>query len=206
MRRVTSTFLLAFALQLASQVAYSQSPPVSANLPAFDAATIKPPDPNTRFAELGFDGEPGGRIFFGGSVKMLVVYAFNLQDYQVSPGPDWTVSQRFEINAVPPASSLSHTIKVANAEPTAEQRLMLQSLLADRFGFRFHLETKQGEVYILTRGTGPLQLKPPKDPAANPRAIVTIKSGGIVDGERWGPTHPPINTVPSGVMGSCSRA
>jgi uncharacterized protein (TIGR03435 family) len=125
-------------------------------------------------------------VFFGGQVKMLVEYAFNLQDYQVSGGPGWVNSQWFEINAVPPESSPSRNIKVPNAEPTPEQRLMLQGLLRDRFGFKFHLETKEGEVYILTRGSKPLQLKPAKDLEADPRAIVFTKSPDIADGEAMG--------------------
>jgi uncharacterized protein (TIGR03435 family) len=186
MQRAALPFLLACTLALAQPAAPLQTAPVSANLPAFDAATIKPPDPGARYQKAGFSGEPGGRVFIGGNIKMLVEYAFNLQDYQVGGGPGWTSSQWFEINAVPPDTSLSRNIKVRNAEPTSEQRLMLQSLLADRFGFKFHLETKEGEVYILTRGTKPLQLKPPKDPASDPRAIVMMKQGGIADGEAEG--------------------
>jgi uncharacterized protein (TIGR03435 family) len=114
---------------------------------------------------------------------MLVETAFNLQDYQIVGGPDWTASQWFEISAVPPKTSLSRNIQAPNVEPTSEQRLMLQSLPVDRFGLRCHLGSKDGIVYILTRGTGPLQLKPPKDPASDPRAIVVNKQGGIADGE-----------------------
>jgi uncharacterized protein (TIGR03435 family) len=44
---------------------------------------------------------------------------------------------------------------------------------------------KKGEVYILSRGSGALQLKPPKDLAANPRAAVIMKRG-ISDGEAEG--------------------
>jgi hypothetical protein len=58
---------------------------------------------------------------------------------------------------------------------------MLRSLLGDRLGFRFHLEIKEGEVYILRRGSRALQLKPSKDPAAGPRAIVMMKQGDISD-------------------------
>jgi uncharacterized protein (TIGR03435 family) len=160
--------------------------PTSPDLPVFAAATIKPPDPAARYRKAGFYGEPGGRIFFGGNMNMLVENAFNLQDYQVDGGPDWGASQWFEISAVPPENSLSRNIQVRNAEPTAEQRLMLQSLLRDRFGLKSHLQTKEGEVYILTRGSKPLQLKPPKDPASDPRAIVMMKQGGIADGEAEG--------------------
>jgi uncharacterized protein (TIGR03435 family) len=186
MPRAILTLLLACTLILASPAASPQSAPVSANLPAFDAATIKPPNPKARYQKVGFYGEPGGRIFYGGNIKMLVEYAFDLQDYQVAGGPNWTSSQWFEINAVPPEASPSRNIKVRNADPTSEQRLMLRSLLADRFGLKFHLETKTGEVYLLTRGNKPLQLKPPKDPAADPRAIVFIYQGGIANGEAEG--------------------
>jgi uncharacterized protein (TIGR03435 family) len=170
--------------------ANSQAAPVSADLPSFDAATIKLPDPKTGGRRMaGFYGDPGGRVFFGGDVNMLVEIAFNLEDYQVAGGPSWAASQWFEINAVPPETSSSRSIKIHNGNPTPEQRLMLQSLLRDRFGLKFHLETKEGEVFTLTRGSKPLQLKPPKDPAADPRAIIVIRPSGV-DGEALG-----INTT-----------
>jgi uncharacterized protein (TIGR03435 family) len=186
MLRATPVFLLACTVTVALPAASPQSAAVSANLPAFEAATVKPPDPGAPFRKAGFYGEPGGRVFFGGNIEMLVEVAFNLQDYQVAGGPEWTASQWFEVNAVPPETSLSLNIEVQNANPTPEQRLMLQSLLADRFGLKFHLATKEGEVYILTRGTRPLQLKLPKDPASDPRAVVVMKQGGIADGEAEG--------------------
>jgi uncharacterized protein (TIGR03435 family) len=181
-RQMPRTLLLTYVLALASSLVFPQT----SALPAFDAATIKPPDPTARFHKAGFYGEPGGRVFFGGEIKMLVEFAFNLQAYQVAGGADWTHSQQFEINAVPPETSPSRDIKVSIAEATSEQRLMLQSLLRDRFGFKFHMETKEGEVYVLTRGSKPLELKPPKDAASDPRAIVLIRQGGIADGEAHG--------------------
>lgn len=179
MLRATFKCFLTCALVFASPPVSPQS--TSANLPAFDVATIKPPNPAASYRKSGFYGEPGGRVFFGGNVKMLIECAFDLQDYQVAGGPDWIVSQWFEINA-----SLSRNIKVSNAEPASEQRLMLQSLLRDRFAFKFHFEAKEGKVYILSRGSKPLQLRLPKDSAADPRAIVIMKPGGIADGEAEG--------------------
>jgi len=185
MLRAALNGLFACTLVFASSFASSQSASVPSELPAFDAATIKPPNPeHGRVA--GFYGEPGGRIFFGGTIKMLVQVAFNLQDYQITGGPDWAHSQWFEINAVPPETSPSRNIQGRNVEPTPEQRLMLQSLLRDRFGFKSHQETKEGEVYILTRGSKPLQLKLPKDPASEPGVMGMTKQGGIADGEAVG--------------------
>ena len=139
----------------------------------------------------GFYGYPGGRVFFGGYIKWLVEFAFNLQDYQLAGGPNWVSSQWFEINAVPPEASPSRSIKLQNAECTSEQRLMLQSLLRDRFGFKYHLEKKTGEVYILSRGSRALQLKPPREPDADPRAIVITRRVTSGTGKRRAPTQRP---------------
>jgi uncharacterized protein (TIGR03435 family) len=161
----------------------AQSAPVPASPPAFDAATIKPPIPGAgRIA--GFYGKPGGRIFFGGTVKILIMVAFDVQDFQIAR--DQNTSQWFEINAVPPETSPSRRIELSSMNPTPEQHLMLQTLLRDRFGLKYHFETKEGEVYILTRGGKPLQLKPPKDPASVPGATVTMRPGDIYDGESEG--------------------
>lgn len=186
MLRAIGVFLLINCFAFGTQPASAQAPPEPASLPAFDAATIRPPDPAALHRRMGFYGEPGGRVFFGGTIKMLVGYAFNLRDYQIAGGPGWISSQWFEINAVPPENSPSHNVTVRNAEPTSDQRLMLQSLLRDRFAFKFHIESKEGEVYFLTRGHKPLQLNPPKDPHVDPRAIVMMRPGGIVDGEALG--------------------
>lgn len=180
-RTVVFLYVLAFGLQFVA----AQSAPATANLPTFDAATIKPPNPDGD-RTMGFRGEPGGRVRLGGTLDTLVQFAFNLRAYQISGGPEWVKSQWFEINAVPPESSPSHNINMRRAEPTAEQRLMLQSLLRDRFRLKCHLVSKEGEVYLLTRGRKPLQLQPPKDPKADPRAIVLMKPGGIVNGEAIG--------------------
>jgi uncharacterized protein (TIGR03435 family) len=159
--------------------------------PEFEAVTIKHPDPAARYHKAGFYGQPGGRVFLGVNVRMLVETAFNLHHFQVKGGPEWasagwSISDWYDINAVPPDSSASRKITVGNAEPTAEQRAMLQTLLRERFGFRYHMETREGEVYFLTRGGKKLQLTEPKHPDADPRAIVFTKQGGIVDGEAEG--------------------
>ncbi len=170
---------------LMSPAALAQSSNETLEPLVFDTATIKPAAPNAP-RNAGFYGYPGGRVFFGGFIKSLVEDAFNLQDYQLAGGPNWISSQWFEINAVSLEASTSRNIKTLHGELTSEQRLMFQSLLRDRFGFKYHFETKQSEVCILIRGSKTLQLKSPKDPAADPRALVINKVGGIWDGEAEG--------------------
>lgn len=59
---------------------------------------------------------------------------------------------------------------------------MLETLLEDRFGLKFHREYKQGPVYILSRGKKKLMLQEPKDKASDPRGGVFTMSGGIANG------------------------
>ena len=61
---------------------------------------------------------------------------------------------------------------------------MLQSLLMDRFHLKFHVEKRDGAVYILSRGDKPLKLQPPKDPAGfhwagDPRGGAVVNGMGV---------------------------
>lgn len=159
--------------------------PAAASSPQFDAATIKLHPATGGIPYPGFLGWPGGRVTYAGNIKALIWFAYGLQDYQIAGGPDWIASERFDITAVPPDNSPSRERKLHNAEPTAEQHLMLQALLRDRFALQCHFEIREGEVYLLTRGAKPLQFVTPKNPGADPRAVVMVKSTGI-DGEAGG--------------------
>src|SRR5581483_1055332 len=96
MLRVTGALFLVCVLASGLAPASAQSSVASVKQPSFDAATIKPPDPKAAYRVAGFIGKPGGRIFFGGTVQMLVQMAFNLRRYQVIGGADWTNKQWFE--------------------------------------------------------------------------------------------------------------
>jgi uncharacterized protein (TIGR03435 family) len=72
--------------------------------------------------------------------------------YQISGGPSWldSDSDRFNIAA----------IALGDKAPSPENvRLMLQSLLADRFQLKVHREIKEGPVYALVVGKNGPRLK-----------------------------------------------
>jgi len=152
-------------------IGQSMSAPVPAagKLPAFDVASVKPSSPNN-YEINGAYTYPGGRVkCVGCTLQYLVMLAFDIQDWQVSGGPGWidiSRGSRYDIEAKPPESSQAIKLNnpVKKTPPSAEQRQMLQSLLVDRFQLKFHLEQKEVEVYILSRGDKPLKLQPPKDP------------------------------------------
>ncbi len=91
---------------------------------------------------------PGGR--FGATlatVESLLTFAYELKSYQVVGGPEWVRDHWFEINAKAPGDASADEI-----------RLMVRSLLSDRFSLVTHVEPRTMKVLALVRADpdGPL--------------------------------------------------
>ncbi len=123
---------------------------------AFEVASIKPADPNAR----GSSSHTDRRMvrIENWTAKRLVQRAFGVEDYQITGGPNWLDSYHFNINA-----------KVDEAEPEikgieGQKRLMdmYQALLAERFQFQFHRETKTLPIYHLVTAKSGFKLTPVK--------------------------------------------
>jgi uncharacterized protein (TIGR03435 family) len=171
---------------IAAPATFCQS---TGKLPEFDVASIKPHDPNTG-GIAGFLAFPGGRIVVGAAtVKMILYYAFDIRESQIMGGPDWIGSDRYDVVALSPAaySGESQTkLPPHRATPSEQQRGMLQALLADRFGLKYHRETRQASVYILSKGKNKLQMVETQDKEQDPRGGLLTKSDGTADGEMFG--------------------
>jgi uncharacterized protein (TIGR03435 family) len=71
-------------------------------------------------------------------LRILIMQAYRLSNYQLLGAPDWIDSERFDIIAKTPAG----------ARPD-ETLLMLRGLLAERFKLKVHGETRETQVYAL---------------------------------------------------------
>ena len=100
------------------------------------------------------------------SLRDYIRVAYRIQDYQIS-GPEWMASARYDIDATLPPDTTRDQVPD-----------MLQALLADRFGLKFHNETKDLPVYFLqvTKQGVKIQPLPP-----NPEGNLDIKSTPNVD-------------------------
>jgi uncharacterized protein (TIGR03435 family) len=115
---------------------------------------------------------PGGRISaINVTLKMLIARAYDLQGFQLAGGPGWADTLRYNIEAKPDTP-------VEN-----EWKEMLQNLLADRFQFVFHRETKELPIYALVLAK--------KDGKLGP-GMVESKEGGCTerDPSKPGPPGP----------------
>ncbi len=153
--------------------------------PAFEVASVKPANPVGGRMEInGFYTYPGGRIVCHGcTLEYLLEIAFDVQQFQLAGGPGWMSSDRFEIEARPPATAKSVNSNPASpkAAPNAEQRQMLQTLLADRFQLKARRDIKQGPVYLLVKGSKPLRLEDPK--VKSDFEWVGSPKGGMITGD-----------------------
>lgn len=84
------------------------------------------------------------------SVRTLILKAFHAKDFQVSGGPGWLATERYDVVAKTENTTISDK----------ELWLSLQPLLQDRFKLRFHRQTKQLPVYSLAVARGGPKLKP----------------------------------------------
>jgi uncharacterized protein (TIGR03435 family) len=87
----------------------------------------------------------------GTTLKVLVQQAFGVRDFQISGGPSWVNTERWDLKAKPdgPAGQI----------PPAQLQPMLRGLLEERFQLQTHRESKEMPVYelILAKGGSKLQ-------------------------------------------------
>ena len=106
--------------------------------PSFDVVSIKPNRTSQGIPLVVF--QPGGRVIAGNvDVRQIILVAFSLENIQLVNAPNWIATERFAIEA-----------RTSDATPTDTIRLMLRTMLADRFGFVAHAERREVPVLALT--------------------------------------------------------
>ncbi len=141
-------------------------------LPKFDVISIRPEPPgvtewNTTLVY------PGGRFVARGcTVRALIIVAYGVQNWEVSGGPTWAGlnGERFNIAATPPENSPMRNINPDNPKlpPPEEERMMLRSMLADRFHLVVTETILEASGYALLRKGSTAKLAAAKDPKEFP--------------------------------------
>src|SRR5215468_1623487 len=135
----------------------------------FDAATIKPNNSGTGSSST--ESTNGLLRITNQTLLRMIQYAYNVRDFQVSGGPAWVRSDRYDVTAKPEGSV--HDVQM---------KQVLQSLLAERFQLQFHRQIQEGPIYALLIGkNGPkLQPSPQSDNSgisSNSTAVRTTMKG-----------------------------
>jgi uncharacterized protein (TIGR03435 family) len=127
--------LLGIGLATAAALAQPQTEPSAR--PAFDVASVKPAPPDEQ--AWGYRFESGGRMVVSHfMLGDLIMVAWHIFPFQVVGGPTWLYSEPYDIEA-----------KAAGNPDSNQSRVMLQSLLADRFHLVVHREARELPMYAL---------------------------------------------------------
>ncbi len=121
----------------------------------FEVASIKPHKNDSNEVHRTVNAFPGGRLVGqDATLQQLIQHAYDVKPFQVSGGPGWVSTDGYDVEAK------------AEGNPSREQiRLMLRTLLEDRFRLKLRRENKAMGTYELTVTKGGAKLPP-----ANPEA------------------------------------
>jgi uncharacterized protein (TIGR03435 family) len=164
-----------FSALLITTVVTSSALAQSDTRPSFAVATIKK---NTSGdAQRGMRLQPGGRIVvLNQPLRQLITFAYSLQPQQLDGGSSWIDSDRFDITAQA-EGTISPT---PPGGPPGPAQLMMQRLLAERFGLVVHTESRELPVYALTVARSDGRLGPRIKPADRDcLALMTQAPGGV---------------------------
>lgn len=135
---------------------------------SFEVASVKLSDPTQTGSRVGI--APGG-VFQARNVtlKSLIQQAFDVRDFQISGGPGWMSTEKYDIEGKGngPAVSESDLVKMTDEQRHRFQEQMLarlRALLAGRFQLKVHTETREMPVYaLIVTKNGPKIVKTAED-------------------------------------------
>ena len=115
-------------------------PLLHAQQPSFEVASLKvhPDTSSERRNNESIDTVPGRLTIRNASLSSCLKWAYDVHDYQISGGPMWMQTEKYDIDA-----------KASDAAPLKQLRVMLQTLLADRLRLAVHRETRDLPEYAL---------------------------------------------------------
>jgi uncharacterized protein (TIGR03435 family) len=157
-------FVLALLLVLCAAPQFAQQSTTGPSA----VVSIKP----TKGDPGGFQLTPGRFVAHSVTVRLLVAIAYGVQPFQVSGGPGWVDTERFDVEA-----KLDDPDRLAGQESA-----MVKALLADRFKLVLHKDESQTSAFALVVAEkGPrMKLSADQSPGAGPLSGVHVSPGNLV--------------------------
>jgi uncharacterized protein (TIGR03435 family) len=123
----------------------------------FETASVKPNKSGAEERYFRMDPRGGSLTVVNMQLREMITFAYQIQSFQLEGGPGWLASDRYDIVARPER-------EVPSTSGQDPLKLMLRTLLADRFKLVMHKETKELPIFelVLARQDGKLgpQLRP----------------------------------------------
>jgi len=129
----------ALAAPLVIGLSYGESQNDGRSEASFAVASVKPSE-QSAWPRVRLGPMPGGQGYEARNiaVRFMIERVYNLVDNQISGGPGWMNTERYDIEA-----------KAERPSSIEELHKMFQNLLADRFKLQFHRETRELPLFDL---------------------------------------------------------
>jgi bla regulator protein blaR1 len=160
--------LFVVALQLSSRMR-AQDAGASAPLPRFSVVAVHPVPQGPHRVSMKFTDD--GLSIEGAPLYMVMFQAFGVPNDHIFNAPEWTRTTCYDIDAkVDPADLAGYT-----ALGMKQRWPMVLALLEERFGLKFHHETRgiSGYALVVAKGGPKLKDAAPPDPNADPAMTLT---------------------------------
>jgi uncharacterized protein (TIGR03435 family) len=123
-------------------------------LPPFEVTSIRPNHSGEERTAVYF--QAGRFVAENASLKMVIAYAYNVKGFQISGGPSWIDSEKFNITAMEEDFFAEGRQRLPWKQYREQLGLMVQSLLADRFNLRvIHQRRELPILALVTAKDGP---------------------------------------------------
>lgn len=130
---------------------------------SFDVVSIRK---NTSGKGFEMNETPDGFIATDMAIQPVILFAYKLRDPDLMIGgkllpgaPGWTNSEKYDIQAKISPSDLAAMQKLSAEKQSDQKRLMLQSMLADRFKLKVRNDAKPMPCYALVVGKNSPRMK-----------------------------------------------
>ena len=124
--------------------------------PGIEVATVKLSPPDTRGRGIGWRGTTLNITNY--NLLNAITFAYDVHEQQVSGGPTWKSTDRFEIVIKPNTPG----------QPNPRQvRRLIQKALTERFQLAFHNEKREVSVYAITQPANTTHKMTPATPGSN---------------------------------------
>ena len=170
---LVAAVLILFSLATATP-SRAQSEPQNTAAPSppyeYEAASIKPSKGPAPGGKIGVWAAPDGFSAWFITLQQIISVAYGVERFQISGGPSWLPSERFDIEAKMDAATADALEKLSQDQRGLAGQQMLQTLLANRFQLTVHRETNELTIYKLVIAKGGPKLREAKPDGTHPGA------------------------------------
>ena len=131
--------------------------------PSFEVAVIRPSQNESKDIQQRFNGN---QITISGTAARLTAMAWDVSMKTIVDAPPYMDKQIWEVSAKLPIPATAPSPGRRTEIDYDQVRLMMRSLLAERFGLKTHLEDRPNTAYTLFAGTPKLKKADPANRAS----------------------------------------